>query len=112
MIVIVARAECESAEQAEALCALAAPCSEATRQEPGCAEYTFARDVVTPNAVVLIELWDNEDALAAHMTTPHFGTYMAGFMGMNVPMRARAFENGQEFDIAQRMGALIARATS
>lgn len=38
-----------------------------SRAEPGCLDYVFAADPVEPGRVVLVEQWESEEALAAHI---------------------------------------------
>ena len=38
-----------------------------SRAEPGCIEYTFAADPLTPGRVVLFERWEDQAALDAHL---------------------------------------------
>jgi quinol monooxygenase YgiN len=42
------------------------------RDEPGCVEYTIAADPADPGRIVITELWESEDALAAHFRHPTF----------------------------------------
>ena len=48
------------------------------RQEPGCEQYEVFRSAERPDAVVLLERWSSEEALAAHhalnQTRPQVGT--------------------------------------
>ena len=39
----------------------------ASRQEPGCLEYTFAPDPLVAGRVVLFERWESQAALDAHL---------------------------------------------
>jgi quinol monooxygenase YgiN len=43
----------------------------ATRAEPGCAAYAYAVDLGDPNLLHIAEEWSSEEALDAHMQTPH-----------------------------------------
>lgn len=54
------------------------------RQEEGCIEYGAAVDLPTAipvqnllgdNAVMIVEKWDDEDALGAHLVAPHMMDY-------------------------------------
>ena len=38
-----------------------------SRDEPGCLEYTFAADPLEPGRVVLVEKWESQAALDAHL---------------------------------------------
>jgi quinol monooxygenase YgiN len=46
--------------------------TEATRREPGCLQYQAHRDVEDPRRFFLYEQYQDEKALAAHRTSPHF----------------------------------------
>ena len=49
----------------------------ATRAEDGCEAYAYAADVGDPNLLHVAEQWRDQDAIDAHMTTPHMGELMA-----------------------------------
>lgn len=50
-----------------ALIARSAPIQKATRDdEPGCLVYCFAADPCQPDLIQVYELWESEEALAAH----------------------------------------------
>jgi quinol monooxygenase YgiN len=44
---------------------------EATRAEPGCLYYCYARDLIEPDLLRISERWESEAAFNAHMQTPH-----------------------------------------
>ena len=43
----------------------------ATLAEPGCHAYAMGEDVTEPGLILVTELWDSREALAAHFETPH-----------------------------------------
>ncbi|HZF78814.1 MAG TPA: putative quinol monooxygenase [Rubrivivax sp.] len=43
----------------------------ATRQEPGCQEFTFFQALSDPEAFVLLETFSGQAALDSHMAMPH-----------------------------------------
>jgi quinol monooxygenase YgiN len=49
----------------------------ATRQEAGCVSYSFSPDFDDPSTVYITERWADEDAVNAHMATPHLSALMA-----------------------------------
>jgi quinol monooxygenase YgiN len=56
-----------------ALIARSAPIQKATRDdEPGCLVYCFAADPCQPDLIQVYELWESEDALAAHFQHPNY----------------------------------------
>jgi quinol monooxygenase YgiN len=44
---------------------------EATRAEPGCAYYSYARDLIEPDLLRISERWTDEAAFETHLRTPH-----------------------------------------
>ena len=53
----------------------------ATNQESGCLHYAFAQDIADPDLIRISERWESQEALAAHMASPHmtqFNQAMAG----------------------------------
>ncbi len=57
----------------EALIARTAPIQKATRDdEPGCLVYCFAADPCQPDLIQVYELWESEEALAAHLTHANY----------------------------------------
>ena len=49
---------------------------EATREEAGCARYAYGVDVADPNLLHVVEQWSDEEAVDAHMNTPHMAELM------------------------------------
>ena len=74
---VVARKDCVELVQAELL-RLIAP----TRQEEGCIEYRLHQDQVDPAVFIFYENWENEESLARHMESDHFGNYVRAVEGM------------------------------
>lgn len=56
-----------------------------TREEPGCIAYELFESASTPGVFVTIEEWVDQDALTAHMSSPHLaaalGVVTAGLDG-------------------------------
>jgi quinol monooxygenase YgiN len=48
----------------------------ATRAEPGCARYAYSVDLADPNLLHVVEEWSDEEAVNAHMNTPHMAELM------------------------------------
>ncbi len=65
--------------------------SEASRKEPGCLNYMahFVED--DPSYVVIYECYQDNAALEAHRSSPHFKKYAVG--GLYQLMRERSVEN-------------------
>lgn len=49
--------------------------SKASEAEDGCITYRFYADLEDPNLFRLFEVWEREDALAAHFETAHMATF-------------------------------------
>jgi quinol monooxygenase YgiN len=58
-------------------------------KEPGCREFNITVLANNPNHVFLYEVYDNEDALKAHLQTPHFLKFRAATQGMVVDRNVR-----------------------
>jgi quinol monooxygenase YgiN len=56
--------------------ALFATTSESTRQEPGCLDYRFGTDVNDPDRIMILEKWEDEEAMSTHMATPALAEFM------------------------------------
>lgn len=46
--------------------------AQASLQEPGCRQFDVCLDPADPALFVLYELYDDEDAVQAHLAAPHF----------------------------------------
>ena len=57
-------------DRADALRDLMVPFVEGARKEPGCDHYVLLEDIKQPGRFLTYEVWTDEAALAAHMTTP------------------------------------------
>ena len=60
-----------------------------TLREPGCRTYGFWTDPDEPGAFRVFEEWDDQEALTAHFSAPHFVTFGEqlgdlGLQGMDV----------------------------
>ncbi len=72
MLIVVGSFEVEPARRDEFI-ASRRPAMEHSRAEPGCHEYTFAADPVVPGRIVLVERWEDEAALDAHLAAARAG---------------------------------------
>ncbi len=50
---------------------------EETRKESGCLTYVFAVDINAPTTMRIFERWESQEALSAHMKTPHMAEFGA-----------------------------------
>lgn len=76
MILILGRARVH-ADQRDAALAAAAAMSAKSTAEAGCLEYSFWVSADDPNAIGLVERWEDDEALTAHMSAPHMATFIA-----------------------------------
>lgn len=47
----------------------------ASREEAGCIEYAYSRDVLDPNLLRIIERWTDKTALLSHFSEPHMAVF-------------------------------------
>lgn len=59
----------------------------ASREEPGCLEYTYADDVETPWVMRVLERWESWQALDAHFARPHMIPWRAALASISVAER-------------------------
>ncbi|MEO1554389.1 MAG: putative quinol monooxygenase [Pseudomonadota bacterium] len=64
----------EAWDQAEAAMAIMIV---ASREEPGCIEYAYSRDLLDPNLLRIIERWADKAALVSHFAEPHMAVFRA-----------------------------------
>ena len=55
---------------------LAREMSEATRTEDGCISYEFYVGVRDPNTLILLQEWENMEALTGHLRTEHMKAFL------------------------------------
>ncbi|WP_226658842.1 putative quinol monooxygenase [Pseudalkalibacillus hwajinpoensis] len=46
-----------------------------SQQENGCVAYTLHRSLEDDSVFVFYEMWEDKDALEAHITSPHYQAY-------------------------------------
>ena len=49
----------------------------ASREEAGCVEYAYSRDLLDPNLLRIIERWQDKAALVSHFAEPHMAVFRA-----------------------------------
>ncbi|MEL6824987.1 MAG: putative quinol monooxygenase [Pseudomonadota bacterium] len=49
----------------------------ASREEVGCIEYAYSRDLIDPNLLRIIERWKDKSALVSHFAEPHMAVFRA-----------------------------------
>jgi len=56
----------------------------ASREEPGCDDYTFSVELNNPGTLRITEKWHTVEALMEHMNTPHMAEFQQA-MGAHPP---------------------------
>lgn len=56
----------------------------ASREEPGCLDYTFSIELNDPAVIRITEKWKSVEDLKAHFATPHMAEFQAA-MGQRPP---------------------------
>lgn len=59
----------------------------ASREEPGCLEYTYAIDVADPCLMRVLERWESWQALDAHFAQPHMRPWRAALAAVTIVER-------------------------
>ena len=84
MLIVSGTAKFKSAEEMDRLMEVGQRMVEATRQEPGCLDYGFARDISDDCTLRIYELWVDDVALEDHFKTPHMKEFTAALGGAKV----------------------------
>jgi quinol monooxygenase YgiN len=58
-----------------------------TQKEQGCMHYAFSTDLAKADRFQLSELWESDDALAAHFKSAHMATFRAAMAQLRVVQR-------------------------
>ncbi|MFN8050483.1 MAG: putative quinol monooxygenase [Acidimicrobiales bacterium] len=56
----------------------------ATRAEPGNIQYAFWLSHSEPGTFLVFEEWADDDALNAHMSSPHMAEFLGGAAGLGI----------------------------
>ncbi len=69
----------------------------ASRKEAGCLDYSYGRDVLEPDTIIVLEYWESMEALDAHFAQPHLTEWRAALQKAGLVSRdIRAFEISRE----------------
>lgn len=79
MITIIAMFETK-AECSKEFKELAVPCIEASRKEEGNISYGFYKGKEDADKYFFVEVWKDEEAIAAHNASAHFQTFAGAFI--------------------------------
>lgn len=71
MVKVVAKSHAK-ADNLDRILELSKEMVEETVKEEGCIKYELFQDVKDPNVLIIIEEWENEEALNKHMASEHF----------------------------------------
>lgn len=61
--------------------------AKASQAEDGCINYTFAEDLTAPGSLILYERWRDQEALQAHMASPHMAEFQKAMAQFGEPKR-------------------------
>eukprot|EP00741_Cyanophora_paradoxa_P003106 tig00000670_g3015.t1 len=73
---VVAKFECKPGKEEEVISALR-KCAVPTKQEAGAIQYQLTQSVSDPTVVVMVEEWESQAALDAHLKTAHLQALLA-----------------------------------
>ncbi len=59
----------------------------ASRAEEGCLAYSYAVDVLDPTIIHVTEQWESEEALRAHLATPHVALWRSHWEELGISDR-------------------------
>jgi quinol monooxygenase YgiN len=92
MLVIAGEIEIDPAQRSAAVAA-ALRMMEETRHEAGCISYTFSGDLSQSGLFRIFEEWESQQALEAHLASPHMATFQTAVAGLGVRrMTIRRYE--------------------
>ncbi len=67
----------------------------ASVQEPGCEEYVYAEDVLTPGLIHVKEMWTDQAALDRHFGSRHIAAWRSTWAALQITdRRLRVYEVG------------------
>lgn len=74
MILVTGHIDFDPARRDDFLAALE-PLIKGSLADPGCLQYTFSADFENPGRVYVVEQWEADELMQAHMATPHFAEF-------------------------------------
>jgi quinol monooxygenase YgiN len=77
MVLVIARFLARP-DRREELMALLGEVQEASRRDEGCINYGYYAEVIDPLHMIAVEEWRDQDALTAHLRTPHVARLVQG----------------------------------
>lgn len=82
MIVVAGTIPINPAKRSEAEAACRAMSATCKKDEPGCQAYEFSWDLTETDTLRIFEIYDDADALGAHMQTEHFKSFGGSLGGL------------------------------
>lgn len=96
MVAVLVTFEMDADLSEENIAALAAM-EAASRQEEGCKDYAFSREISNPNAYRVVEIWQDMAALEYHFTTPHMAAFNKAIVALSPQkLSIKVYELGEE----------------
>jgi quinol monooxygenase YgiN len=83
MIVVTGHIDFDPARRADFLAALE-PLSKGSLADPGCVQYTFSTDLENPGRIHVMEQWESDELMQAHMATPHSAEFAKAMQSIGV----------------------------
>jgi quinol monooxygenase YgiN len=69
---------------------------ESSRREDGCADYSYAEDVLDPGLIHVKEIWRDQATLDRHFASPHIAQWQAAWPALGIGERdLRCYEVGE-----------------
>lgn len=83
MILVTGHIDFDPDRREEFLAALE-PLMKGSRADPGCVQYTFSADFENQGRVHVVEQWESDELMQAHMATPHFAEFGQAMQAIGV----------------------------
>ncbi len=55
-----------------------------SRLESGCIDYSYGIDVLDPETIIVLEYWENQEALTAHFSQPYMAAWISALNNAGV----------------------------
>jgi quinol monooxygenase YgiN len=83
MIVVTGHIDFDPARRREFLAALE-PLTKRSLADPGCVQYTISADLDDPGRVHVVEQWESDVLMRAHMAAPHSAEFVKAMQPIGV----------------------------
>jgi quinol monooxygenase YgiN len=83
MILVTGHIDFDPARRDDLLAALE-PLVKGSLADPGCLQYTFSADFENAGRVHVVERWETDELMRAHMATPHFAEFGQAMQAVGV----------------------------